>query len=189
MKTGKNNLYFFGNPFSIKTNYLVIIPFLFLFFLSCNVNNNDDDQLDGYTIRDPIIGFAKYYLVYDKKFNLYVYTTKVIDSLSMKDTVFISVTEFNRSDGKPCPAKGSELTILLKTKSGDYETFKLDSELNLRYPDNVTGYAKILPIKYTAQHYPFNGILEINTIGDGIYAEYHSWWNGDVVNDTLFFQP
>ena len=44
MKTGKNNLYFFQNSLSIKTNYLVIIPFLFLFFLSCDVNNNDDDN-------------------------------------------------------------------------------------------------------------------------------------------------
>ena len=154
--------------------------------MSCNYNENG---LEGYSVRDPLIGFTKYYLTYNTNYNLYVYTSKGIDSVSVNDTVFISVSEFNRSDGKPCPAKGTELTILLKTKSGDCEIFRLDSELNLRYPDNITGYAKILPLSYSSEYYPFNGKLEINSKGDKIVAEYHSWWNGHLVTDTLYFQP
>lgn len=169
-----------------KTITGITFLLLILEFFSCD---NNEDRLDGYRVRDPIIGFGKYYLVYNYNFNLYVYTFKDIDSLSERDTVFIGVTEFNRSDGKPCPAKGSELTILLKTESGDQEIFRLDSELNLRYPDNVTGYTKILPIKFQSQDYPFNGIIEINPAGDKIYAEYHSWWNNHSAVDTVYFKP
>ena len=154
-------------------------------YFSCD---NNEDRLDGYRVRDPIIGFGKYYLTYDSNYDLYVYTIKDIDSLSTKDTVFIGVTEFNRSDGKPCPAKGLELTILLKTESGDQEIYSLDSEINLWYPDNVTGYTKILPLKYS-QYYPYNGMLEINPKGDKIYAEYYSWWNNHLATDKLYFQP
>jgi len=154
-----------------------------------NSCNNNDDRLEGYRVNDPIISFNKYYFTYDTKFNIYLYTTKGIDSLSVKDTVFIGVTEFNRSDGKPCPVNGSELNILIETASGDQEFFRLDSQINLWYPDNVTGYTKILPIKYSSEQYPSNGMLEINPNGDKISAEYHSWWNGHLVTDTLYFQP
>lgn len=164
------------------------ITFLITIFLCFSCDNNED-RLDGYTVKDPLMRYYKYYLVYNSNFDMYVYTIKGIDSLSIKDTVFIGVVEFNRSDGKPCPAKGSEITILIKTESGDYENFRLDSELNLRYPDNVTGYNKILPIKYSSDIYPFDGILEVNPIGDKIYAEYHSWWNDHPVTSRLNFQP
>ena len=47
MKTGKNNLYFFGNPFSIKASHVVILSFLIIiiFAASCDVNNDDYDKL------------------------------------------------------------------------------------------------------------------------------------------------
>lgn len=166
----------------ISVKFLIIISL----FISCDDN---EDKLDGYSVRDPKIAFTKYYYTYNSNYDLYVYTIKEIDSLSVKDTVFIGVTEFNRSDGKPCPAKGSELTILLKTESGDLEIYSLDSELNLWYPDNVTGYTKILPIKYSSYYYPLNNKLEINPTEDKIYAEYHSWWNDHLATDTLYFQP
>jgi len=167
--------------------FFLTVFFLGVFFL--NSCNNNDDRLEGYRVRDPIIGFGKYFLTYNSNFDMYVYTFKDIDSLSEGDTVFIGVTEFVRSDGKSVPVKGTELTILLKTESGDYENFRLDSEINRWYPDNVTGYTKILPLKYLTQYYPFNGTLEINPAGDKIYAEYHSWWNNHSATDTLYFKP
>jgi len=168
---------------------MFILTVSFFGILLLNSCNDSVDRLEGYRVRDPIIGFAKYFLTYNSNFDMYVHTFKDIDSLSKGDTVFIGVTEFVRSDGMPVTAKGSELTILLKTESGDFESFSLDSEINLRYPDNVTGYTKILPLKYLSQPNPFNGTLEINPAGDKIYAEYHSWWNNHLVTDTLYFQP
>lgn len=61
MKTGKNNLYFFRKPLSIKTNYLAILSFLIiiLFVASCDLVDNDKKQ--DPPIIDPIGGMPSPY--------------------------------------------------------------------------------------------------------------------------------
>lgn len=160
---------------------------LVLLFSSCNTVDNED-RLEGYFAKDPIVNFKRYYL---KTYRGVTYPElQNIATIESPDTLAFLAVEFNRADGKPCPAKGSELSFTIETMGGDKEKFYLDDYSDwIELADNVTPYLKIL--KYTFYHSgnvipaKNNQIIEINEGGDKIIATYWSYWHQHVVKDTL----
>lgn len=169
------------------TKHLLLLC-LVLIFGSCNTVDNED-RLEGYFARDPMVGFQRYYL---KTYRGVTYPDLLgINTLEPPDTLAFYVGEFNRADGKPCPAKGSELFFTVETMGGDREKFYLDDYSGwIERADNITPYLKIL--KYAFSHSgniipaKNNQIIEINAGGDKIIATYRSYWHQHVVKDTLF---
>lgn len=167
--------------------------FIIIIFSACSLFTENEDRLEGYFAKDPLIGFDRYYLkdfyLHDSTYYGKIPSFRSIDTLHNEDTIFVSITEFNRSDGKPSPQDGSLFSVKITTISGDIEIFKLDSSTDfLIWADNMTPYIKFLNYQITAERpHLFNGRIEINSRGDKITAEYASYWHGHIVNNTLIY--
>ncbi|MCU7495856.1 MAG: hypothetical protein HF314_05245 [Ignavibacteria bacterium] len=161
---------------------------LLLLFNSCNMVENED-RLEGFYARDPIVHFSKYYLT---KFHGITFPEiSRINTLHSNDTLAFFVAEFNRADCKPCPAQGSELSFEVETLKGDREKFYLDDDTGwLQHADNITPYLKILKYRlYNPERsipVAHNHTVEVSRGGDKIIATYRSYWHGHVAKDTLF---
>ncbi|MGE5457078.1 MAG: hypothetical protein ACM3RX_01855 [Methanococcaceae archaeon] len=167
---------------------------LVLLFSSCNKVDNEDrlvdneDRLEGYFARDPGIHFYRYYLMTAQ--GITFPQMRMIDTLHSNDTLAFIVSEYNRADGKPFPAKGSDLYFEIETLSGDREKFYLDDYAGwFIHTDDHTPYFKSLTYSlYNSQKFipvKNNQRIEINKGGDKVIATYSSYWHGHVVKDTL----
>lgn len=169
------------------TKHLLLLGLVFL-FSSCNTVENED-RLEGYFAKDPIVGFRRFYM---KTYRGVTYPDlQNIATLESPDSLAFLAVEFNRADGKPCPAKGSDLSFTVETTGGDKEKFYLDDYSGwIEHADNITPYLKIL--KYTFYHSgnvipaKNNQIIDINAGGDKIIASYRSYWHQHEVKDTLY---
>ncbi len=160
---------------------------------ACSLLFENEDRLEGYFALDPLIGFAKYYVkdfyLHDSTYYGKVPSFRSVDTLHNGDTVFVSITEFNRSDGKASPQNGSNFSVKITTLYGDEEIFNLDSSTDfLSWAGNMTPYIKFLNYQITSERPRlFNGTIEINSKGDKITAEYASYWHGHIVKKTLIY--
>lgn len=154
---------------------------LLLLLSSCSTTENEpEDRLEGYFASDPLIGFSKY--------EEQIQYLRPIDTLFRTDTLVLVVSEFNRSDLKPCPAKGYELQFIIESQGGDKEYYTLsDNSAWILHSDNITPYIKFLPFVFR-NPVKNNQIFEINNAGDVIVATYRSYWHGHVVKDTLIYK-
>lgn len=165
----------------------LLLYILFFLFIGCSTELEYEHRLEGKFAYDPEIGFTKVYSRYFEYSKHWGLDIKLVDTMKTTDTIFIAVSEYNRSDGKACPAKGMDLRITLVTKGGDYEEFPLDTEFSfLTSSDAVTSYQKLFPKKFESPH-KYNGILEIDSTDDIIVAIYNSYWHGHEVRDTVYY--
>jgi hypothetical protein len=176
-----------------KTTLIRTFKFCSTLFLlinvSCSINDNNDRH-EGQTSFDPSINFKKYTTLIDYP-DIYYKDFKTIDTLQTNDTLYLSVGEYNRSDGKSCPL--SNVYATFKTAKGDREFLRLDEDNNAISPGGqIKFYRGPVAFKIVSANIVrtkiSNGTLEINENGDLIIAEYHSYWNNNIVRDTLIYR-
>ncbi len=165
--------------------YLIILLSLHS-IMSCS-----DNPLDGKHAKDPEISFNKVFAVYDSTFNDTVYYSRIIHNYQNEEKLLIIAGEYNRSDGKPCPASGKDLFFTVKSVNGEEEVFSLDTpEPNWsQSADNITHYFKYIYPVVTNTIQKHNGIVEIYNASDTLTLYYRSYWHNHLVTDSLFYNP
>lgn len=160
---------------------------LFIVATSCM---NDGDRLEGHSARDPNIDFYKAVARFDTTYQDTFYSPLIIDNYRGEKEIYLIVGEYNRSDGKPCPAKGKDLLLTIESSKGEYETYYLNSSLPtwLQWQDNITPYIKIIYPILTNTIIQNNGIIEINNEQDTIFAYYNSYWHNNPVQAKLIHE-
>ncbi len=154
---------------------------------ACNsILDDEGDRLEGYWASDPECCFYQKVDYYLDDFG-WVRIPKISDTLNVNDTLVLSIGEYNRSDLKPCPQKGSEALFYIYTVKGDAELFFLDSKLHwFSCTDNLTLYEKQLPYR-VGKVKRNNDLLDIAETGDTIIAVYNSYWHNHEVRDTILY--
>lgn len=170
-----------------KRNANIFLGFAFLIGL-CACEN---DRLEGHYAKDPVISFYKVVARYNTSYGDTVFNPMIIQNYSGEKEIFVFVGEFNRSDGKPCPANGEELVFTIESSKGEHETYHLDSPLPnwMDWADNITPYLKFIYPVLTDNIKQNNSILEIHNESDTLYAYYNSYWHGNLVKATLLYPP
>ncbi len=165
--------------------YLIILLFLYS-IMSCS-----DSPLDGKYAKDPEISFNKVFVVFDSTFNDTVYYSRIIHNYQNEERLLVIAGEYNRSDGKPCPASGKDLFFTVKSVHGEEEVFFLDTPEPdwSQSADNITHYFKYIYPEVTNTVLKHNGIVEIYSASDTLIMYYRSYWHNNLVTDSLFYNP
>ncbi|RMD90300.1 MAG: hypothetical protein D6813_09330 [Calditrichaeota bacterium] len=163
-------------------------------FFVCTLNFmllNCSDPLDGHYAKDPLISFQKVQMVYIPALNDSVPEFPIIHSYNGEREIFVTVSEYHRSDGKPVPVEGKDLYVQLESVHGEREIFSLDSPPpdQIRWSDAITPFFKFLSPQVHNTITPMNNILEFNSQGDTVTVYYSSYWHGHVVSTQITYNP
>lgn len=152
---------------------------------------NCSDPLGDHFAKDPLIAFKKVQMVYYPELNDSLPEFPIIQSYNGEQEIFITVSEYHRSDGKPVPVEGKDLYVRLESVYGEREVFSLDSPPpdQIRWADAIKPFFKFLSPQVRNTITPMNNILEFNSHGDTVTVYYSSYWHDHVVSAQITYNP